>query len=289
MAFHTTNVDPPKFERGQLKIYLFLIPIAVIMGLPIVFIFNQSFKPLNELFAFPPRFFVEQPTLSNFYNMLSSTLSSVIPLSRYLFNSLLVTVTVLFLLVLLSTMGGYALSKMRFKGKTLLMEINTIALMFVAVAVAIPRYLLIQILGMTDTYLAHILPLLALPVGLFLVKQFIDTIPDALIEAATVDGAGEWTIYCRVILPMVRPAVMTVCILGFQLVWNNLESSNMYINSESMKTLAFYMNTLASGNNNVAGQGVAAAAALIMFIPNLVLFICMQKNVMSTMAQSGIK
>ena len=289
MAFRATNVDPPKFERGQMKIYLYIVPIAILTGLPIIFIFNQAFKPLNELFAFPPRFFVERPTLANFYNMISSTLTSAIPLTRYIFNSLLVTAAVLLLIVLASTMGGYALSKMRFKGKKVLMEINTIALMFVPIAVAIPRYLVIQFFHMNNTYLAHILPLLALPVGLFLVKQFIDQVPDALIEAATIDGAGEWTIYRRVVMPMIRPAVMTTCILAFQLVWNNVESSNMYINSEGMKTLAFYMNTLASNTNNVAGQGLAAAAALVMFLPNLLLFILMQKNVMSTMAQSGIK
>lgn len=289
MAFRATNVDPPKFERGQMKIYLYIVPIAILTGLPIIFIFNQAFKPLNELFAFPPRFFVERPTLANFYNMLSSTLTSAIPLTRYIFNSLLVTAAVLLLTVLVSTMGGYALSKMRFKGKTVLMEINTIALMFVPIAVSIPRYLVIQFWHMDNTYLAHILPLLALPVGLFLVKQFIDQVPDALIEAATIDGAGEWTIYRRVVMPMIRPAVMTTCILAFQMVWNNVESSNMYVNSEGMKTLAFYMSTLASNTNNVAGQGLAAAAALSMFLPNLLLFILMQKNVMSTMAQSGIK
>ncbi len=289
MAFRTTHVDPPKFERSQMKIYLYIIPLAILTGLPIVFIFNQAFKPLNELFAFPPRFFVERPTLSNFDGLLTSTLTSAIPLSRYIFNSLLVTGAVMLLIVLGSTMGGFALSKMRFKGKKALMELNTIALMFVPITVSIPRYLLIQFLHLDNTYLAHILPLLALPVGLFLVKQFIDQVPDALIEAATIDGAGEWTIYRRVVMPLIRPAVMTTCILAFQLVWNNVESSNWYINSEGMKTLAFYMNTLSSSTNNVAGQGLAAAASLVMFVPNLLLFVLMQKNVMSTMARSGIK
>ena len=289
MAYRTTNVDPPRFEKSQVKIYLYLIPVAILMGLPLIFIFNQAFKPLNELFAFPPAFFVKQPTTEHFSNMAASTMTSAIPLSRYIFNSLLATVAVLVLTVLVSTMGGYALSNMRFKGKKVLMEINTIALMFVPIAVSIPRYLVIQFTGINNTYLAHILPLLALPVGLFLVKQFIDQVPDALVEAATIDGASEWMVYRKIILPMVRPAVMTTCILAFQQIWNNVESSNLYVDSESMKTLAFYMNTLASNTNNVAGQGVAAAAALVMLIPNLLLFILMQKNVMSTMAQSGIK
>ena len=152
-----------------------------------------------------------------------------------------------------------------------------------------PRYLLIDKLGLINTYMAHIFPLIAMPVGMFLVKQFTDQVPDSLIEAAIVDGAGYFTIFRRIILPLVRPAIATVAILSFQQVWNNTETSIMYTNRENMRTLTFYMNTLASNTNAVAGQGVAAAASLTMFLPNLILFICMQSKVMNTMAYSGIK
>ena len=289
MAFRTTSIDPQKFHRSQIKIYLYLIPAAVITALPLIFILNHAFKPMEELFAFPPRFLVQRPTLTNFYNLVGATLTSVIPISRYIVNSIVVTLAVLLLTVFVSTLGGYALSKMHFRGKKLLLEINNIALMFVPIAVTIPRYLDVQYLHIDNTWLAHILPLLAMPVGLFLVKQFIDQIPDSLIEAATIDGAGDWLIYSRLILPLIRPAVLTASILAFQLVWNNIESSNLYINSESMKTLAFYMGTFTSNTNNVAGQGVAAAAALVMFLPNLVLFVLLQSQVMNTMTQSGLK
>lgn len=161
--------------------------------------------------------------------------------------------------------------------------------MFVPAAVMIPRYLIIQGLGITNTYWAHILPLLAMPVSLFLIKQFIDGVPDTLIEAAVVDGANQFTVYRKIIIPLIRPAIATGVILSFQQVWGYLDSSNLYVNTDSMKTLAFYMSTLANANNIVAGQGVAAAASLIMFIPNLVLFIILQKDVMNTMAHSGIK
>ena len=171
-----------------------------------------------------------------------------------------------------------------------MMKVNQIALMFVSVAVMIPRYLVINKLGLIDTFWAEILPLVALPVGLFLVKQFVDQVPDSLIEAAYMDGAKEWTIYRKVILPLIKPAIATAAILVFQQVWTNLETSNYYINNESLKSLAFYMNTLAGATSNtVAGQGVAAAASLIMFLPNLILFCILQKNVMNTMAYSGIK
>ena len=128
-----------------------------------------------------------------------------------------------------------------------------------------------------------------MPVSLFLVKQFIDQVPDALIEAAYIDGASDLRVYFKIILPMIKPAIATSAILAFQQVWVNVESSNLYVSNEGVKTLAFYMNTLAATNNTVAGQGVAAAAALIMFVPNLVLFIILQNSIMNTMAHSGMK
>ena len=152
MAYTSTNVNPSKFHRSQIKIYAYLIPIAVVMILPLVYIFNHAFKPLEELFAFPPRIFVKQPTMENFEKLFSATADSAIPISRYIFNSLIVSVAAVILTVFLSSLGGFALSKMQYPGKKLLLEINNIALMFVSVAVAIPRYLIIQFLGITNTY-----------------------------------------------------------------------------------------------------------------------------------------
>jgi len=168
-------------------------------------------------------------------------------------------------------------------------EINTIALMFVPIAVAIPRYLVVANLGLIDNFWVHIVPMLALPVGLFLVKQFVDQVPDALIEAAKIDGANDFIIYRKIVLPQIRPAIATVGILSFQSVWNSVESSAIYINDESLRTFAFYMDTLSDANNTVAGAGVTAAASMVMFIPNLLIFIFMQSKVMDTMAHSGIK
>jgi ABC-type glycerol-3-phosphate transport system permease component len=143
-----------------------------------------------------------------------------------------------------------------------------------------------------DNFLVHILPVLAMPVGLFLIKQFIDSIPTEVIEAAQVDGASDLWIYWRIILPMIKPAIATIAILTFQAAWNNADTSTMYINDESLKTFAFYLSTLtatSAGANVVAGQGIAAAASLIMFLPNLIIFILLQSQVMSTMAHSGLK
>ena len=232
---------------------------------------------------------VHKPTLDNFTKLFKASAGSNIPMSRYVFNSIIVTGAVVVLSILFSSMAGFALSKLRFKGKYALMEINNTALMFVSVAVMIPRYLVIDTLGIKNTYLAHILPLLAMPVGLFLVKQFIDQIPDALLDAAYMDGASDFKIYRSIILPLIKPAVATTAILAFQAAWTNVESSNLYINDESMKTLAFYLNTLANTNNNVAGQGILAAGVLIQFVPNLAIFLILRKSFMNTMAHSGIK
>ena len=193
---------------------------------------------------------------------------------------------------MVSSTAAYALSKKKFRLKQTLFAINTVALMFVPVAVTIPRFLVVERLSLMDSFLVHILPVLALPVGLFLIKQFIDGIPDEVVEAARIDGASDLWIYWLIILPMIKPALATIAILTFQATWNNAEISTLYVNSESLKTFAFYLTTLTSttaGANAVAGQGMAAAATLIMFVPNLLIFILLQSQVMNTMSHSGLK
>lgn len=289
---HNSGTNPRSFHPSQIKFYVFLLPLAFFMLLPIVFIFSHAFKPPDELFAYPPRFLVTNPTLKNFTELFSRMSNSGIPVSRYLFNSILITLVTVGASILVSSTAAYALSKKRFRLKQTLFAINTVALMFVPIAVTIPRFLIIERLNLMDTFLVHILPALAMPVGLFLIKQFIDGIPNEVIEAAQVDGASDVWIYWRIILPMIKPAIATIAILTFQATWNNADTSTMYINNESLKTFAFYLSTLTSttaGANVVAGQGIAAAASLIMFLPNLVIFILLQSQVMSTMSHSGLK
>jgi len=291
MAYKGHKINPKKFEPGQLKIMLAVLPLVILTGLPIVFIIFHAFKPMQELFAFPPKFITLHPTLDNFRKLFKASRSAGIPLSKYVFNSLLITTVTMFASLVFSTAAAYSLSKLKYKGRDMMMQINQLALMFVPVAVMIPRYLIVNVLQMTNTYFAQILPLIPLPVALFLVKQFVDQVPDSLIEAAYMDGAKELQIYTKVLLPMIKPAIATAAILVFQQVWTNMEASNYYVNDDGLKTLAFYMNTLTSVSttNTVAGQGISAAASLIMFLPNLILFCILQKNVMNTMAHSGIK
>ncbi|ABS60158.1 MULTISPECIES: carbohydrate ABC transporter permease [Fervidobacterium] len=290
MAKFTTKTNPKYFHKSQLKFYFILTPIAVFMMLPIIFIFSQAFKPLDELFLYPPRFFVRKPTLANFYDLFSLTRGSTIPISRYLMNSILTAFFTVLFTIIISVFAGYALSKKQFKAKSLIFTINNLALMFVPIAVIIPRYYMVQSLGLIDTFIINILSLLAMPIGVFLIKQFMDQIPDALIDAALVDGANDFQIIFNIIIPLLKPAISTVGILAFQVAWNSAEASTYYINNENLRTFAFYVSNLTqTTGNTIAGQGIAAAAGLIMFVPNLLLFIIMQSRVMNTMAYSGLK
>jgi len=288
-SYFGTKMNPKRFHISQWRFLIILIPVAIFMGLPIVYIFNHAFKPLVELFEWPPRFFVQNPTFDNFIDLFAVTSSTGIPMTRYLFNSILITAITVFASIIIGSLAGFALSKLEFRFKNTLMWVNNIAIMFVGASVSIPRYLVIESLGLIDSFWVHIIPGLAIPVGLFLIKQFIDQIPKDLLEASKVDGANNLQIYWHIILPLIKPALATIAIVAFQSVWNNTEVSNLFINDESLKTFAFYMSTLTTTGNTVAGQGMAAAASLIMFIPNLLIFVILQRNVMNTMIHSGIK
>lgn len=291
-GLRNSGINPPGFHPSQLKFYAILLPLVAFMLLPIIFILSNAFKPPDELFAYPPRFLVVSPTFKNFTDLFSKMSASGVPISRYLFNSVLITLLTVGASIIVSTTAAYALSKKRFKLKQALFAINTVALMFVPIAVTIPRFLIIQKLSLLDTFAVHILPGLAMPVGLFLIKQFVDGIPDEVVEAAQMDGASDVRIYWNIILPMIVPAIATIAILTFQATWNNADTSTLYVNNESLKTFAFYLSTLTTttaGANLVAGQGIAAAASLIMFLPNLIIFVLLQSQVMSTMSHSGLK
>ena len=286
--FQGNRINPTRFSKGQIKFHIIAFPLSIFMILPIVFVICNAFKPLGELFRFPPRIFVYNPTLDNFKNLMEMAGNTGIPMSRYFLNSLIVTGLTVVLNLIITIMAAYVFSKKKFKLSGALWEINQLALMFVATAVAIPRYLVIVNIGAYNTWFAHILPLIAVPVGLFLVKQFVDGIPDALIEAAVVDGAGDIRILRSIIIPLAKPALATTVVLTFQAVWMNAETSNNYITNESLRTFTYYVTALGV-NTQMSAQGMMAAATMIWFLPNLFIFIAMQSKVMNTMASSGIK
>ena len=267
-----------------------LAALSAFMLLPIVYIFNHAFKPYHELFLFPPTILVREPTLGNFAELFSVAEDVFVPVTRYVFNTAVVTLAAMALMIATSALCAYPLSKHKFPGKDLILSAVVVSLLFVSEVLAIPRYMVMHELGLMNTYWGHVLPLVALPVGVFLLKQFMDQVPDELLQAAKIDGAGEWTTFARIVVPAVSPAVFTVGILAFQTVWNNVETSNLFMQEESMKTLAFYLNSLTSQlYNTVARQGAAAAGTLVLFVPQLVVFLFFQHKVIATMAHSGIK
>jgi len=288
-SFQGTKINPTRFHRSQIKFYLLLIPISIFMLLPVMFVVSNAFKPIDELQRFPPTFIVERPSLNNFRYIMQVASGTGVPMSRFLLNTVAVTAVTLVCTILITGMTAYALSKKKFRAKEWLFKVNQAALMFVPAAVGLPRYLVIINSGLNNNFMAHIIPFLAMPVGLFLVKQFVDTqVPDSLLEAARIDGAGEIKLMYKVVFPLIKPALATVAIITFQAVWGAVEPSTMFIEDDTLRTFAFYLGSLTAGGAPMMA-GVGAAAGMIMFLPNLIIFIALQSRVMSTMSHSGIK
>lgn len=279
-----------RLDRTQYIILFFLTIASIFMLLPIVYIFNHAFKPLHELFLFPPTFIVQDPTFQNFIELMSLTSSTFVPVSRYIFNSVIVTVLATIAMVITSALCAYALSKHPFPGSKFVFSLIMISLLFVPQVLQIPRYVVVQNLGIMNSYWGHVLPMIAMPVGVFLMKQFIDQVPNEVLEAAKIDGASEFGMFLRIVMPIVTPAIATIAIISFQSAWSNVETSQLFMQDESMKTLPYYMMSLTANlANTVARQGAAAAGALFMFLPQFIMFLFFQRKVIATMAHSGIK
>lgn len=279
-----------KVSTFQWILFILMTLLAMFMLLPIVYLFNHALKPYYELFLYPPTFIARNPSIQNFIDLIVVTQSSIVPMTRYLFNSIVASLLVVLTSCLFSVLCAYPLSKHKFPGKGLIFSGIIISLMFAPEMVGIPRYFVISQLGIINTYWGHVLPLVAMPVGVFLMKQFIDQIPNELLEASKVEGAKEHMIFLKIVIPLCMPAVATTAILSFQSAWSTDETSTLFMENETMKTLPFFVNTLTNQlANNVANQGAAAAAALLLFIPNFIIFLLLQRKVITTMMHSGIK
>lgn len=271
---------------GNLVNFLILVIIAVFMVIPFLFTIGNAFKPLDEQFVYPPTIFPKVPTFQNFLSVSSLMRESWVPFSRYLFNSVFITVVGTFFNVIVSSLGAYAVAKFEFPGRKLFFEIVVVSLLFNSSVTAIPNYLIMSRLNMIDSLLAIILPAIGSSLGFFLMKQFMEQmIPDAMIEAAQIDGANGWKIFMKIVMPMVKPAWFTLIIFSFQNLWNNTGGS--FIFTENLKTLPNALSNIVAGG--VARTGSAAAVALIMVIPPVVVFIISQSNVIETMGSSGLK
>ena len=271
---------------GNIGTFIFLLILALFMLLPLVFVVSSAFKPLSELFIFPPKLFPMNPTLDNFKDLSSLLGDSWLPFSRYVFNSLAVTVIGTFGNIIFSSMAAYVLSKHNFPGKNILFQTVVLSLLFSTVVTGIPNYIIITKLHMINTVWALILPLLPSSLGLFLMKQFMDQmIPDTLLEAARLDGAGENRIFFSICLPLVKPAIMTLLIYSFQGIWNSTGGS--YIFDEKLKTLPTALNNIIT--SGISRTGVSSAVSLLLILPPIAVFLFAQSNVLQTMATSGMK
>ncbi|MDQ6417867.1 carbohydrate ABC transporter permease [Paenibacillus sp. LHD-117] len=266
-------------------LFLFLAVFGCFMALPLIYAVNNAFKPLDELFIFPPRLLVNNPTLDNFFDLVALMGNSWVPLTRYIANTLLITIAGTVGHILLASAAAYPLAKYRFLGAKTLFSVVVLSLMFSGHVTAIPNYMVMSWLGWINTHASVIVPSLAFPLGLFLMKQFMEQIPDALLEAAKIDGASEYRIYWSIVMPNVKPAWLTLMILQFPMLWGTDGGSFIY--SEDLKTLHYALGQITLGG--IARAGVGAAIALILMIVPITLFIISQSNVIQTMATSGMK
>lgn len=276
-----------KIPLGWIIVYILMIALAVFTSLPLVYMISTAFKPLDELFLFPPTFLVHHPSMQNFANLFTSVSQGETPVTRYFFNSVFTTAISVIGSVLICSMGAYSLEKLRIPGYKVLFKAVVVGLMFVPPVAQIPVYIVMSKLGMLNTYYALILPSLATPMYLFLIKQFISQLPDTILESARIDGAGEMSIFIKVVMPVIKPAWATVVVFAFIANWNNSSSSMIYITNQVMKTLPYALSSI--GNGSTGAVGTVAAASLLTTAPTIIIYLLMQKQVMNTMAYAGIK
>ena len=273
-------------KAGDIGVFIFLLLICAFMILPMLYSVIQAFKPLDELFLYPPRFFVRNPTTQNFSDVFYLTESLEVPFLRYVFNSVFITVAGTAIYIILASAAGYALGKGTFKGKSALSALVVWALLFRPEVTAIPQYVIVSKLGMVNTYWALILPALASTMGVFLIRQFVVAIPDATLEAARIDGASEYRIFFKIVMPGIKPALMTAIIFTFQSLWNSA-SGTQFIFSEKLKGLPNVLSSIVAGG--IARAGAASAVSVILMIPPIIVFLISQSSVMETMTHSGLK
>ena len=271
---------------GTAAIFLFLLIIGTFMALPIVYSLIQSVKPLEEIFAYPPKFFVKNPTFDNYIQVYQLCQNLWVPLSRYVFNSVFVSVIGTVVYVFIASAAAFPLSKHKFPGKAVISAVVVWALLFRAEVTGVAQYIIISELSMINTYWSLLLPPIAGTFGVFLMMQFMESaIPDSVLEAARIDGASEYRIFYGIAMPAVKPAWLTLVIFTFQSFWNATGVS--YIYDESLKTLPSILSNISSGG--LARAGASSAVAVILLVPPIVIFIISQSSMTETMAHTGLK
>ena len=273
---------------GNVALLVFLFVLGFLFFFPVLYMLNQSLKPLNEMYMFPPKLFVQNPTTNNFSDLFRILANTLVPFTRYLFNSLFVVALGSLGHIIIAAMCAYPLAKYKFPGSALISSLIVYSLMFNTTVTMVPNFITVSRLNLIDTYGAIIFPTFASTLGLYLMKNFMAQIPDSLLEAAKIDGAGQMTILLRMVMPLVKPAWVTAFILIFQNLWTN--TGDKYIYAEELKSMGYLLTQLVTSSNvSTVRAGVLSAASVIMFMIPAVIFLFMQTNVISTMATSGMK
>lgn len=270
---------------GDIMLLLVLLAFGIFSAYPLIFTIANAFKPYDELFIFPPKLFPNNPTIDNFIDLFHLISNSWIPFTRYIFNTVFITLMGTIGHVILASMAAYPLAKHRFPGKSFIFTLIIYSLMFSTAVTAIPTYIIMNKLGLIDNPFAIILPAFAYPLGLYLMKQFMETIPSSLLEAAKIDGANEFTIFWRIVMPLVKPAWLTLVILLFQQLWAT--DGGMFIYSEDWKPLSYALTQIVAGG--VARTGAASAVSVVMLIVPVTVFCISQSQIIETMTHSGLK
>ncbi len=280
-----TNKRVGKSWTNDIGIFILLAFLGLFMLAPIYIAIITSIKPVQEIFIMPPKLYAINPTGDNFRDLFQVANNSWVPFSRNVLNSLYVTIAATVLHVIFACMASFILAKCRFPGVKLINKTVVIALLFNSQVTYIMQYIVMAKLGMINTYSALILPIVASSMGLYLMINSVGTIPDAMIEAAKVDGAGLFRICWQVVMPNMKPAIMTIIIFQFQAAWNSTGGNLVY--DEALKTIPTVVQQIAAAG--IARQGAIAASAVVLMIPPLAVFIAAQSNVMETMAHAGMK
>lgn len=258
---------------------------AVFMVLPLVMIVNNALKPLDELYQYPPKIWVRNPHLENFSDLFNLMNDSWVPFSRYMMNTVIITGLGMVGHVIVASLAAYPLAKHHFPGKGILFSMVVLSMMFSWTVTQIPQYMIISWLGINNTYWALILPSWAFGMGLYLMKQFMEQLPDSLKESARIQGANEWQIFWRIIMPNVKPAWLTLAIFQFQSMWGN--TGNLFLRREELKPIQYALQQITAGG--VARAGAAAAVTFMIAAIPITFFLICQSNILETMTTSGMK
>ena len=270
---------------GDLLNFLFLAVLGIIMLIPVVFSVSNAFKPLDELFVFPPRFFVRHPTFDNFRILPSLFSDSLVPLSRYILNTLFITIAGTAGSIIIASMAAYVLEKKKFRMREGIFKLVVNTLMFTPAVTAIPSFLIMSKLGFINSYAAILIPTIGSSLNVFLMKQFMVGVPNTILEAARIDGSGEQRIFWSIVMPSVKPAWMTLIIFCIQNLWG--ATGGNYIYNEELKTLPYALSQVMSAG--LVRAGASAAITTLMMIVPMCVFVITQSNIMETMMSSGIK